>query len=128
MAEEGKMLFQDVTERVIGCAIEVHRELGPGLLESVYQAALATEFFLRGVQFRQQWPLDVIYKGENIGKFKMDFLVEDSVVIELKSVERNDPVFEAQLLSYMKLGGYKVGLLINFNSVVLTKGLKRFVL
>jgi len=122
------MIHESLTEKIIGCSIEVHRELGPGLLESIYQAALAIEFGLRGINFEEQMPLSVSYKGMGIGAYRIDLLVENEVVVELKSTERNDPVYEAQLLSYMKLGGYRVGLLINFNSILLTKGIKRFVL
>ena len=122
------MLQELLTEKIIGCSIEVHRELGPGLLENIYEAALAIEFGLHGMRFQQQLPLAVTYKGMGIGEYRIDMLVENEVVIELKSTERHDPVYEAQLLSYMKLGGYRVGLLINFNSVMLTKGIRRFVL
>ena len=121
------MIFSDLTERIIVCSIEVHKELGPGLLESIYESALSIELSRRGMQFHRQKPLKVAYKGESIGEFRMDLVVEDTVVVELKSTERHDPLFEAQLLSYLKLGGYKVGLLINFNSVLLTKGIRRFV-
>jgi GxxExxY protein len=122
------MLLEPLTEKIIGCAIEVHRELGPGLLESVYQSALGIELSSQGICYEDQLPLSIAYKGHPIGGYRLDMLVEKAVVLELKSAERHDPVFEAQLLSYMKLGGYRVGLLINFNSVMLTKGVKRFVL
>jgi GxxExxY protein len=121
------MLQELLTERIIGCSIEVHRQLGPGLLESVYRSALGVEFDLQGMRYVQELPLPVRYKGKEIGQFRIDMLVENAVVIELKSTERHDPVFEAQLLSYLKLGGYRVGLLINFNSAMVTKGIKRFV-
>lgn len=121
------MYFDHLTERIIGCSIEVHRQLGPGLLESVYQSALGIELLQIGLKFEPQKKLPVGYKGQNIGDFRIDLLVEETVVVELKSTERHDPVYEAQILSYMKLGGYHVGLLINFNSVLLTKGIKRFV-
>lgn len=122
------MIYKGLTERIIACAIEVHRELGPGLLESIYESALAVELFQQGIRFARQKQLPVTYKGESIGDFRIDLLVEDLIVVELKSVERNDPLFEAQLLSYMKLGGYNVGLLVNFNSLLLAKGIKRLVL
>ena len=122
------MMFEELTQKVITCCIEVHKELGPGLLESVYESALAIELVRRGMLFQRQMPLPLIYKGEGIGEFRIDLLVEDTVVVEFKSTQHHDPLFEAQLLSYMKLGGYKVGLLINFNSFLLTKGIKRFVL
>jgi len=122
------MILEELTGKIIACSIAVHRELGPGLLESIYESALGIEFFQQGLRFKRQMPLQVAYKGQSIGEFRIDMLVEDSVVLELKSTERHDPVFEAQLLSYMKLGGYKVGLLINFNSVLLTKGITRLIL
>jgi len=121
------LIFETLTEKIIACAIEVHKELGPGLLESVYESALAIELFRQGLPFHRQKQLPVTYKGESIGDFRIDLLVQETVVVELKSAEHNDPVFEAQLLSYMKLGGYNVGLLINFNSTLLTKGIRRLV-
>ena len=117
-----------LTQKIIGCAIEVHRQLGAGLLESLYEEALAVEFELQGLQFSRQVELPVSYKGKSIGKYRLDLLVEDQVVVEIKSVERYDPIFEAQLLTYMRLTCKKVGLLINFNSKLLKDGVKRFVL
>lgn len=122
------MIYEPLTAQIIAACIEVHGELGPGLLESVYESALCIEFFHRGLHFHRQKQLPVCYKGQNIGDLKLDLLVEDTVVVELKSVERHDPVFEAQLLTYMKLGGYKVGLLVNFNSLVVSKSIKRLTL
>lgn len=89
-----------LTERIIGCAIEVHRVLGPGLLESSYEAALAIEFQDAKLRFQQQVIVPVFYKGRPIGDHRLDFLVEDAVIVELKSVERFDPLFEAQILNY----------------------------
>lgn len=117
-----------LTKKIIGCAIEVHRQLGAGLLESLYERALTTEFELQGLKYQQQVELPVDYKGRFIGKFRLDLLVEDQVIIEIKSVERHDPIFEAQLPSYMRLTGRKVGLIINFNSRLLKDGVKRMVL
>jgi len=117
-----------ITERIIGCAIEVHRELGPGLLEGTYEAALCVEFANAGVVFLQQHKIPVVYKGHLIGEYRPDLIVEDSVVVEIKSVERHDRVFEAQVLTYLKVTGRRVGLLINFNSRLLRDGVKRFVL
>ncbi len=117
-----------ITEKIIGCAIEVHRNLGPGLLESVYEEAICIEFELQGVHYQRQMSVPVNYKGRVIGEYRLDLLVEDAVVVELKSVERQDPVFEAQLLTYLRVTGKKVGLLINFNSKLLKEGVKRFVL
>jgi GxxExxY protein len=117
-----------LTEKVIGCAIEVHRVLGPGLLEASYEAALAIEFTAAKIVFQRQLVIPVFYKGQSIGEHRLDFLVEDSVVVELKSVERFDPIFEAQVLTYLRLSGKHRGLLINFNSRLLKDGVKRFVL
>jgi GxxExxY protein len=117
-----------LTEAVIGAAIEVHRELGPGLLESVYQKCMETEFGLRGIAFVSQSPLPAIYKGVQVGDdLKLDLVVPKLLVVELKAVERLLPVHEAQLLTYLKLTKIHVGLLINFNVPVLKNGLKRMV-
>ena len=117
-----------LTARIIGCAIEVHRELGPGLLENVYEAALCLELTAVGLRTLRQVELPVVYKGQLIGQYRLDLLVEDQVVVEVKSVERLDPVFDAQLLTYLRVTGKHVGLLINFNSHLLKAGIKRIVL
>jgi len=117
-----------LTEKIIGCAIEVHRRLGPGLLECIYEKALCIELKIAGLYFEKQKVINVEYKGEVLGQFRMDIVVENLIVVEIKSVERFDPIFEAQLLSYMKLGGYKLGLLINFNQRLLKDGVKRLIL
>jgi len=122
------MELNKVTEKIIGCAIEVHKTLGPGLLESIYENALCIELSGANLNFEQQKVLPLKYKGHSIGEFRIDLVVENAVVVEIKSVERHDPVFEAQVLSYMKLGDYKLGLLINFNSRLLKDGVKRFIL
>lgn len=113
---------------MIGCAIAVHRELGPGLLESVYESALAVELSCHDIPFEQQKLLPIFYRDRHIGDFRIDMLISNQLILELKSVERHDPLFEAQLLSYMKLGGISTGLLINFNSKLLKNGIKRMVL
>jgi GxxExxY protein len=120
--------LDEISEKVIGCAIEVHRHLGPGLLESVYEAALAIELGSAGLMVERQKALAVSYKGHPVGEFRIDMLVEGAMVVELKSVERMEPVFSAQLLSYLKLGGYRLGLLINFNSRMVKDGIKRVIL
>src|SRR5438067_6093609 len=117
-----------LTEKIIGCAIEVHRRLGPGLLESIYESALCIEFELSALSFQRQFLLPLKYRDRIIGDFRLDLVVENAVVLELKSVDRIDAVFEAQLLSYLKLSSIKTGLLINFNSRLLRDGIKRFVL
>ncbi len=117
-----------LTERIIGCAIEVYRQLGPGLLEGTYGAALCIELADAGLRFVREHRVPVVYKGHLVGEYRLDLIVEDSVVVELKSVERFDPVFEAQVLTYLKVTGMRIGLLINFNSRLLRDGIKRFVL
>ena len=117
--------LNQITEKIIGCAIEIHRELGPGLLESIYESALCIEVDSIGLAYERQKSLSVIYKNKSLGNFRVDLVVDGSVVLELKSVERYDPLFEAQILSYMKLGHYPLGLLINFNVEILKDGIKR---
>lgn len=117
-----------LTRRIIACAIEVHRKLGPGLLEKLYKEAMVIELELAGLKVQQNVKVPVEYKGHSIGDYFIDLLVEDCVILELKSVERHDPIFEAQILSYMRLTQTKIGLLINFNSKMVKDGIKRFVL
>jgi GxxExxY protein len=116
------------TRRVIGCAIAVHRFLGPGLLESVYRTALAIEMELEGVAFNRERAFSVTYRGKTIGEFHPDFIVQDEVVVEVKSVSSHDRVFDAQVLTYLRLTGLKKGLLLNFGRPVLKDGIKRYVL
>ncbi|HTS05249.1 MAG TPA: GxxExxY protein [Candidatus Eisenbacteria bacterium] len=124
-----KLLSEAVTEQIIGAAIEVHRQLGPGLLESVYEECMCQELRLRDIPFRCQIELPVTYKGiETGGKYRIDLIVADEVLVELKSVERILGVHEAQLLTYLKLTGKRVGLLINFNVAILHRGILRRVL
>jgi len=118
----------ELTKAIIGCAIEVHRHLGPGLLESTYEAALGIELEDAGLAFQRQAVYPVMYKGRTIGEYRLDLIVEDSVVVEIKSVERLDPVFDAQVLTYLRVTGKRIGLLINFNSRFLKDGIKRFIL
>ena len=118
-----------LTGKIIGAAIEVHRHLGPGLLESAYTACLAYELSRRDLRFDQEKPLPITYKEVKLGAgYRLDLLVENEVVVEVKTVDELAPLHEAQLLSYLKLGGYKRGLLINFNVKVLRNGIKRMVL
>ena len=117
-----------ITERIIKCAIEVHRQLGPGLLENVYEEALDIECKLDGLSVVRQFIVPVLYRGKTIGEYKPDMLINDLVIAEIKSVERFDPVFEAQVLTYLKITGKRVGLLINFNSRLVKDGIKRFIL
>jgi len=123
------MDVNELTGTIIGAAIEVHRILGPGLLESAYEECLNYEFGQRVARFVRQHPLPVVYKGIKLDcGYRLDFLVENTVVVEIKAVESILPIHEAQLLSYLKLGGWQVGLLINFNVPVLKQGIKRIVL
>ena len=118
--------INQLTERIIGCAIEVHKALGPGLLEAMYEAALCIELADCGLRFERQVAIPALYKGRKVGEYRLDLVVGDAVIVELKSVERFDPVFEAQILTYLRVTGKKVGLLINFNSRLLISGVKRY--
>lgn len=116
-------------ERIIGLAIAVHRHLGPGLLESAYEECLCLELKEAGIGFRPQVPLPVVYKSVRLDcGYRMDIVAEKELVIEIKAVERLLPIHEAQMLTYLRLSGIRAGLLMNFNSVVLKDGLRRFVL
>lgn len=118
--------LNDLTGRIIGCAIEVHRQLGPGLLESIYESALCIELALAGLAYERQKAIPVVYKGSPLGEYRADVIVHDTIILELKSVERFDPIFEAQILSYLRLSGKPLGLLINFNSRLLKDGVRRY--
>jgi GxxExxY protein len=118
--------MDDLTEKIIGAAIEVHRVLGPGLLESIYEEALCHEFELRNIEYKRQVPVDVDYKGKLITGQRMDLIVDNSVVIELKSSKNLPEVASAQTLSYLKATGLKRALLINFGNARLIDGIKRF--
>jgi GxxExxY protein len=118
-----------LSERVIGLAIDVHRQLGPGLLESAYEECLCFELTQKGITYSRQVPLPVVYKDVRLDcGYRLDLVVDSSLVIEVKAVERLLPVHQAQMLTYLRLGNYKAGLLINFNTVQLKDGLRRFVL
>ena len=117
-----------LTAGIIGAAIEVHRQLGPGLLESAYLRCLCRELETRGVPFTSQVPLEVNYKGIQLDcGYRLDLLVSNRVIVELKAIDRVPPVAYAQLLTYLRLSGLRLGLLINFNTTVLRSGLKRIV-
>jgi GxxExxY protein len=122
------MDVNEITEKIIGAAIAVHKGLGPGLLESAYEACLAYELSQRGLRFERQKELPVTYCDVSLDcGYRIDLLVEDTVIVELKAVEELAPIHEAQLISYLKLSGKKVGLLINFNVMVLKDGIRRLV-
>jgi len=121
--------INDLSSAIIGAAIEVHRTLGPGLLESAYEQCLAQELSLREIPFKRQKPLPVYYQGTQLDcGYRLDFLVAGIVVVEVKAIDALLPIHQAQLLSYLKLGGWKLGLLINFHVPLLREGIKRLVL
>ena len=123
------MHVSEITEAIIGASIEMHRAIGPGLLESAYVQCLGYELRLRQVPFAMELPLPVVYKGLKLDcEYRVDLVVADSVVVEIKAVERLAPVHEAQLLTYLRLGGWKAALLINFNVPLLRDGIVRRVL
>lgn len=132
MNGNGVRIVQEVnktTEALIGAAIEVHKYLGPGLLESAYEECLCHELSLRNIPFKRQVLLPVVYKGTKLDcGYRIDLLVNDEVVVELKATESISPIHEAQVLTYMRLGDWKVGLILNFNVPILVKGVKRLVL
>jgi GxxExxY protein len=118
-----------ISNKVIGLAIEIHRILGPGLLESAYEECFALELRQSAIRFQRQFPLAVTYKGLALDcGYRLDFVIEEYLVVELKSVERLLPIHEAQLLTYLKLSGMRIGLLMNFNTRLLKDGIKRLVL
>ncbi len=123
-----KRELNKITETIIGVAINVHRTLGPGLLESAYEACVAFDLAETGLLVEQQKPLPIVYRGVNLDcGYRLDLLVEKEVIVELKSVDKLLPIHKAQLMSYLKLSGCKVGLLINFNVEVLKGGIVRIV-
>ena len=123
------MRENELATNIIGAAIEVHKQLGPGLLESAYETCLAQEMNLRGIEFERQKPLPLSYKGIQLDcGYRLDFLVEGLVVVELKAVKKFEPVHKAQMLTYLKLTNCKLGLLLNFHTVLLKTGIKRIVL
>jgi len=122
------MDINELTGQIIGSAIEVHKTLGPGLLESAYEECLCHEFDLRGISYKRQHAIPVQYKGAKLDcGYRIDLLVDNRVILELKSVDCFEPIHEAQILTYLKLTGFKVGLLINFNVPVLRDGVKRLI-
>ena len=122
------MTINELTKTIIGAASEVHKTLGPGLLESAYEECLSHELSLAKIPHERQVPLTINYKSHSLDcGYRLDFLVENTVVLELKAIEMLQRIHEAQLLTYLKLGGWPIGLLINFNVPLLTKGIKRIV-
>ena len=128
-ARSGERLYRDYTDPIIGAAIEVHRLLGPGLLEETYESCLCHELHLRSVAFQRQVHLPIVYKGIRLASaYRIDMIVNDFVIVELKAVEQVLPIHEAQLLTYLRHTGKRVGLLINFNVPILKNGIRRRVL
>jgi len=128
MQPKRKLYQEELTGQIIGAAIEVHKQLGPGLLESTYQACLCHELELRRIPYECQKPLPLEYKGIKLEcGYRIDLLVAGLVIVEIKSVETLAPIHEAQLLTYLKLTGVRIGFLINFNVVVLKNGIRRLV-
>lgn len=125
---ELKEEMRQLTGAVIGAAIEVHRLLGPGFLESVYHKALEVEFQMRGIPYKSKPPVAVNYKGYQVGEGELDFLISDVLIVELKAVEKLAPIHEAQVISYLKMTNQYLALLINFNVPVLKEGIKRIIL
>ena len=121
------MLHEDLTDRIIGAAIAVHRAIGPGLHEKSYQAALALEFTALGLAFEQKRVIPITHRGEIVGHHIPDFIVENAVVVELKAAAHIEPVFTTQVLTYLRLTGLRVGLIVNFNVEALKFGVKRVV-
>ena len=120
------ILYEELSEQVIGAAIEVHRALGPGLLETPYRLCMMRELEIRGIPFRPEVDLPVIYKGLELESgYRMDLVVDGKIILELKAVEKLNSIHEAQLLTYLKLSGLRVGLLINFNSAVIRNSIVR---
>lgn len=120
------MELNEISEKVIGCAIKVHKALGPGLLESTYEVCLVHELSKAGLKVQSQVALPVVYDGIRLDAgYRIDLLVEDAVIVELKAIDSLLPIHEAQVLSYLKLSGKKLGLLINFNVKLLINGVKR---
>jgi GxxExxY protein len=115
------------TEQIIGCAIEVHRHLGPGLLESVYESALCVELKARSLSFKRQVGIPLYYKGELISEHRPDLIVDDKVIVEIKSIDRLAPIHVAQMLTYLRVTSLRVGLILNFNSQTMKEGTRRVV-
>ena len=122
------MIENDLSKMIIGCAIEVHKQLGPGLLESAYQECLYYELKQAGMQVTKEKPMPIVYKEVKLNHgYRIDLLVEEKVVIEIKTVEAFNDVHTAQVLTYLRLGNYKLGLLLNFHTTILKNGIKRVI-
>ena len=123
------LVDEELTRKIIGAAVEVHKNIGPGLLESAYEACLCWELDYRGLKYQRQVPLPVVFKGVSLEcGYRMDVVVDDRVVVEVKSIETLGPIHEAQLMTYLRLSKKRVGLLINFNCILLRDGILRRVI
>jgi GxxExxY protein len=118
----------EITEKILSCAIDVHRQLGPGLLESVYESALSIELRYRGIPFKRQVGFPLYYRDELISEHRPDLIVEDTVIVEVKTVERFAPIHTAQMLTYLRVTSLQLGLLLNFNSETMKAGIRRVIL
>jgi GxxExxY protein len=118
----------EITEKILSCAIDVHRQLGPGLLESVYESALSIELRYRGIPFKRQVGFPLYYRDELISEHRPDLIVEDTVIVEVKTVERFAPIHTARMLTYLRVTSLQLGLLLNFNSETMKAGIRRVVL
>lgn len=125
---EKEYIFKDITEKIIGAAIEVHKTLGPGLLEGIYEEALSHELYLRNTKYERQKEISLTYKNVSVGNHRIDLLVEDKIIVELKAIESFHPIHEAQIITYLKATNKKIGLLINFNVGLLKNGVKRIII
>ena len=128
MYHQKEFPLKEITDRIISCAIEVHKTLGPGLLESLYEEALGYEFELREIPYEKQKGIELRYTGREIGQHRIDYLVENQVIVELKAVAAMNTIYEAQVLTYLKAMDKRVGLLINFNVERLKDGIKRLII
>jgi GxxExxY protein len=126
--QEPSSRVDELARQVIGAAIEVHRILGPGFLESIYEEALAIELTVRGIPFERQKPIVLMYKDNVVGDSRLDFLVESELIVELKAVETLHPIHPAKVINYLRIARLQLGLIINFNVVQLKEGVKRIVL
>jgi GxxExxY protein len=124
-----ELLYKELTGKIVDCAVTVHKLLGPGLLESAYEECLYFEMQTLGIETSKQFPMPLVYKGKRLDiGYRIDLLVEDKIVVEVKSVDSLNPIHTAQLMTYLKLSGCRIGLLLNFNVIFLKEGIKRIIL
>ena len=126
--KNNEILHKELTEKILACAIETHKRLGPGFTEDVYEEGFAYELKLRGIRFTRQFEIDIPYRDIIIRKYRLDLVIEDKVVVELKAVSKLSEIHSSQIISYLKASGLEVGLLLNFNVRMMKDGIKRVVL